>query len=94
MTDKSDQIADLLRQTGLAHHQAFIETNGEDAEWASWYAGYLLERLPAILGKDFTSEQLTELLIGLDKQQNADAPDAEWPEFYANQMLSRYSSGA
>ena len=39
------QLAELFKQTGEAHHQAFLETDGEDPEWAIWYAGYLQDRL-------------------------------------------------
>lgn len=33
-TASRDELAALLRQTGMNHHQAFIETNGADPEWA------------------------------------------------------------
>ena len=41
------QIVDLLADTGAAHHEAFVASNGEDPEWPIWYA----ERLQAPLGK-------------------------------------------
>lgn len=37
-------LASLLRETGQAHHQAYIDTDGDDPEWPRWYAGLLLRR--------------------------------------------------
>ena len=36
------QIAELFQKTGSDHHQAFIETDGEDPEWPLWYAECLV----------------------------------------------------
>lgn len=94
MTEQSGRIAELLMQTGHAHHQAFIEVNGEDPEWAKWYADYLYERLPSILGTVFTREQLTEILVALDQKQKSEAPDAKWPAYYADELISRYAAEA
>ena len=39
MTDHEleKNLEELLAETGPAHHQAFIATNGEDPNWAEWY---------------------------------------------------------
>ena len=37
---------ELLSQVGPAHHQAFAATDGEDPDWPTWYAAWLLDRLP------------------------------------------------
>ena len=34
-----------LKEVAKAHHQAFVETDGEDPDWPIWYAGELLEDL-------------------------------------------------
>ena len=41
--EKIKELADFLTKTGEKHHQAFIETNGEDAEWPKWYSEYMLK---------------------------------------------------
>jgi hypothetical protein len=41
--DLHRQLEKLLRETGRAHHQAFIETNGVDPEWPLRYADNLSE---------------------------------------------------
>jgi len=47
-------LEDLFRETGEAHHQAHIETNGADPEWPLWYAEYLRERLAPLSDTSFT----------------------------------------
>ena len=84
----SEQLAALLEQTGHAHHQAFIETDGADPEWALWYASYLQSPLSALLQKNFTQSLIVYELVRLDKTEDTD--DAPWPEVYAMELLERY----
>ena len=92
MTQQRDRIVDLMRQTGYAHHQAFIETDGDEPEWSAWYADYLSERLPSMLGMAFTKDELAELLVELDEKQKREAPDADWPGYYADELIIRHSA--
>ena len=39
---------------GRAHHQAFIETDGEDPEWPLWYASYLQAPLSSKLNHELS----------------------------------------
>ena len=48
MIDRSEQIAQLLLQTGQAHHAAYFEADGADPDWPLWYAEYLQKRLPPL----------------------------------------------
>ena len=85
------QIADLLRETGHAHHQAFIETDGADPDWPIWYAGYLKEKLGELLNAEFTQTELTYLFVSADKEQNQRAPGhKDWPSYYAKFLIERY----
>ena len=38
---QTEKLAELLKQTGEAHHEAFAATDGEDADLAIWYANDL-----------------------------------------------------
>jgi NAD(P)H-hydrate epimerase len=80
------RLAGLLTETAAAHHQAYSHTNGEDVEWALWYAGYLHDRLPAITGKPMTKSELVYLLVGAERARSA-AQVADWPAFYAEFIL-------
>jgi hypothetical protein len=55
-TDLAQQLEELFREAGAAHHQAYIETDGADPEWPLWYADYLRERPGALLDVSFTRE--------------------------------------
>lgn len=90
MEDKIQEIADLLRETQRAHHQAYIETNGYDLEWPIWYADYLFDRLLPLLETTMPKSELIYLLVHLSKIQPADAPDAEWSRYYARYLVEQY----
>ena len=81
------QLAELFKQTGEAHHQVFLETDGEDPEWALWYAEYLHERLAPFLAAPLTRSRLVFCLIGADEEHRATESDVPWPEYYAHRFL-------
>ncbi len=89
MTDESrvERLAALFKQTGEAHHGAFLDTNGDDPEWPLWYAEYLQDRLTPFLAAPLTRSRLVFCLIGADDEHRATDPDAPWPEFYARRFL-------
>lgn len=87
----TDQLTDLFRQTGKAHHQAFIANDGADDEWPLWYADYLADKLPALLGKPMTKSELVYRLVDLSKRQPAEAPGVEWAVYYAQEYTKLYS---
>ncbi len=84
------RLADLFRETGRAHHQAFIETDGDDPEWPLWYAEHLQGRLGRLLNRAFTKSEIVYFLVMADKEQSARAPGADWAAFYAMLLLERY----
>ena len=87
MESSRARIADLLRETGEAHHEAFIETDGADPEWPIWYAGYLQERLGQQLDRQITRSELVYLLVLAEREHGAEAPAEPWPDFYAQVLL-------
>ena len=91
MEDKRNTIAALLRVAGRAHHQAFIETDGDDPDWPDWYASYLSANLNTMLETKLEHTQLRDLLVELDQSQRAEAPDGDWTHFYAERLLDRYA---
>jgi hypothetical protein len=90
-SDRIRTLAALLREAGRAHHQAFLDVNGEDPEWPLWYAGYLHERLAGIFDKPLTKSEITYLLVAAEREQAARDPGADWPEFYARFMLDHHA---
>ena len=87
-SSRTQQLASLLEQTGHEHHQAFIETDGADPEWALWYAAHLKRPLSDLLQHDFTQSLLIYELMRMDK--TADTENSPWPEVYAMELVERY----
>ena len=52
------RIATPLREAGETHHVVYRIVDGDDADWASWYADWLIDlsELPQILGRPATPE--------------------------------------
>lgn len=84
----ADQLADLLKRTGDAHHAAYEATDGTDPEWASWYSGHLQTLLGDRLGRPITRSEIVYLLCKAQIEQAADGSDEAWTTYYANLILS------
>jgi glutaredoxin len=84
---KVKRLAELFRHTGEAHHEAFLQADGDDPEWPLWYADYLHDRLTPFLAAPLTRSRLVFCLIGADDEHRATAPDTPWPEYYAHRFL-------
>ena len=82
-----EQLAELFKETGGAHHQAFIETDGQDPDWPLWYANYLHDRLIPFLAAPITRSRLIFCLVEMDDEHRATDPDAPWPQYYARRTL-------
>jgi hypothetical protein len=93
MNDETQQeLAQLFREAGHAHHEAFIDADGADPDWPIWYAEFLHPRLNATLSNQFTRSELVCLLIELDKEARSTSSEADWADFYARLLLERYRS--
>ena len=90
-TELRDNIAELLMQTGHAHHTAFEATDGADPDWPIWYAEYSRDKFAERFGMDFHKSQLIYCLMNADFEHQARSPDGEWPQFYANEIVERYA---
>lgn len=90
MEEKIRELVKLFEEAGAAHHRAFADTGGADPEWPLWYAGYLIDRLPALLEADVTKSELVYLLVHLNRQQSLAAPGARWPRYYARYLAAHY----
>lgn len=83
-------LTERLVETGHAHHQAFLATNGADPDWSIWYAGHLLDGgLAELLGQSLSRAELARTLCELEEAHRAMDPDAEWSVFYARELVDR-----
>jgi hypothetical protein len=87
-------IAELLHQAAETHHIVFAISDGDDPDWASWYADWLvnLSALPQILGIRPVRSELTWLLVGLDREYSSEKPSAAWEGFYADRLVQHFVS--
>ena len=95
MNDRTKRVAALLHEAGETHHIVHGILDGDDPDWASWYADWLLNlsELPQILGNEPVRSELVWLLVSLDEQYAEANPEAPWPEWYAN-ASQRFSAAA
>ena len=94
MTAALDQVARLLNEAAETHHRVFRIVDGADDDWASWYAGWLvnLSELPTLLDGRPVRSELTYLLVSLDKEYTASQPGQPWEAYYAQRILDHFSS--
>jgi hypothetical protein len=90
-----DAIATLLDEAAETHHRVYRITDGEDHDWASWYADWLLRlsELPTLLGAPPVRSELVYELVRLDKEYSAVAPTVPWPTYYAERLATNLGSG-
>ena len=94
MDDRTSRIAALLREASETHHLVFRIVDGEDPDWASWYADWLIDHseLPQIIGTAPVRSELVWLLVGLDKDYTRTGSPTPWPEHYARGIVEHLAS--
>ena len=91
MDETTEKISGLLHEAGETHHTVYRITDGEDPDWASWYADWLIQHseLPELLGKaPVRSERVFEL-VSLEREFGA---DQGWEDRYAERLVERFRS--
>ncbi len=94
MKDKSTQAAALLHEAGETHHLVYRIVDGDDPDWASWYAQWLLDlsELPHILGTTPVRSELVWMLVSLDKEYTNTDPELPWPQWYAERIVEHFAA--
>ena len=89
------RIAELLHEAGEAHHVVYRITDGDDPDWASWYADWLLDlsELPDVLGTRPVRSHLVHALVDLDRAYAAESPGERWEDWYAARLADRLGPG-
>ena len=93
MTD-FEPIPTVLHEAAETHHVVWRITDGDDPDWASWYADWLLtlSELPNLLDVRPVRSHLVHALVQLDRDQTAADTDEPWPVFYARHLRQQFSS--
>jgi hypothetical protein len=89
-----EKVAALLHEAGETHHVVYRIVDGDDPDWASWYADWLLNlsELPKVLGTKPVRSELVWLLVGLGKDYGRESPDEAWPTWYARRILEHFGA--
>lgn len=90
MTSRDETLAGLLREVADLHHRYYRLTDGEDPDWASFYAHWLVHHseLADVLGRAPVRSEVTALLVQAARDHSAD-PD--WATAYAQAFLRHYA---
>ena len=86
------QVSELLHEAAETHHRVYRITDGEDPDWASWYASWLLDlsELPQLLGRRPVRSELVYLLVLLDKEYTERRPAEPWEQYYAARIADHF----
>jgi hypothetical protein len=87
-------VADLLHEAAETHHVVYRIVDGDDPDWASWYADWLLSlsELPQLLGSAPVRSHLVHALVELDRTYTAEPREERWEDFYARDLIERFGS--
>jgi hypothetical protein len=88
-------VANLLHEAAETHHVVYRIVDGDDPDWASWYADWLLtlSELPQLLGAAPVRSHLVSELVALDREYTAEPREERWENWYALRLLERFGSG-
>ena len=86
--ENTERISALLHEAAETHHVVYRIVDGDDPDWASWYADWLIElsELPEILGAKPVRSHLVRALVELDRNYTTEAPDVRWEDWYAERL--------
>jgi hypothetical protein len=87
------RLAEVLHEAAETHHVVYRITDGDDPDWASWYASWLLElsELPELLGGKPVRSHLVHALVELDREHVASGSDERWEDVYTRGLIERFA---
>jgi hypothetical protein len=82
------ELGELLHEAAETHHVVYRITDGEDLDWASWYADWLLNlsELSSLLGFTPVRSHLVHALVQLDRDYAAARPAERWEDWYGARL--------
>ena len=91
MNSTAQQISGLLHEAAETHHQVYRIVDGEDPDWASWYADWLvnLSELPQLLARQPVRSGVVHALVSLDREYSSAALGARWEDWYAEHLVEQ-----
>lgn len=95
MDEVAGRVSSLLHEAAETHHVVFRISDGDDPDWASWYADWLinLSELPDLLGNEPVRSELVYALVALDREYRRQPREEPWEDFYAGELLNTFRGG-
>ncbi len=89
MAEQADRLAQAFERAEAVHAVIAERTGGVDADWALFYAWWLLNwsDFPEALGRRPSLAELTVELTRLDARYRAGGADKPWPRAYADWLV-------
>jgi hypothetical protein len=86
-------LSELLHEAAETHHQVYRITDGDDPDWASWYANWLIDlsEMPEILGARPVRSELVFMLVKLDKDYSSQGETGPWEDYYARRLEQHFT---
>jgi hypothetical protein len=93
-SDQTSRVSELLHEAAETHHTVYRITDGDDPDWASWYADWLLglSELGDVLGTRPVRSHLVHALVDLDRAYTSSSPAERWEDWYASQLVERFGA--
>jgi hypothetical protein len=91
---RASRVAEVLHEAAETHHVVYRITDGDDPDWASWYADWLLDlsELPEILGARPVRSHLVHALVELDRRYTEESPDERFEDWYAERLVEEFGA--
>ena len=88
----TESLSALLHEAAETHHIVYRIVDGDDPDWASWYADWLINHseLPTLLGKPPVRSHLVHALVQLDRDYVSTAPADRWEDWYAERLVDEF----
>jgi hypothetical protein len=88
----ASRISALLHEAAETHHVVYRITDGDDPDWASWYADWLLDHseLAGELGSAPVRSHLVHALVQLDRDYTVEQRDESWEDWYARGLIGLF----
>ena len=95
VVENVERVAALLHEAAETHHIVYRIVDGNDPDWASWYADWLikLSELPQLLGRKPVRSELIFMLVRLDREFNDKKVAEPWERFYAGRLIEKFRAG-
>src|SRR2546423_15555439 len=94
VSEDLEGVAALLHEAAETHHLVYRIVDGDDPDWASWYAEWLinLSELPQVLRRKPVRSELIHMLVELDRTFSQSKPGQPWEQFYARHLLEHFQT--